>query len=77
MNRLPELIAAYLAMDQFARNIIVESAKTYAISRPYSSARGKLRPIPSPLNYHPSSDSIRDTQEKCLVGVDGSSVDEK
>ena len=27
MDRLPELIAAFLAMDHFARNIIVDSAR--------------------------------------------------
>jgi hypothetical protein len=60
MHRLQELITAYLAMDSFARNVIIESAQEYARARPYSSPRGKLRPLPRPLDYHPSSDSIGD-----------------
>lgn len=77
MHRLPELIAAYLAMDQFARDVIVESAKEYAQQRALSSSRGKLRTLPRPLNNHSSSDSVGHPQEKSLVGVGSHAVDEE
>lgn len=77
MNRLPELIAAYLAMDHFARNIIVESAKTYALTRPYSGSRGQLRVFPGALNNHPTPDGISNAQKECLVSSDGDPIDEK
>lgn len=77
MDRLPELIAAFLAMDHFARNVIVDSARTYAQMRPFLRPRGQLRSIPSSLDDHPASDGVGDTQEECLVGVCGVSVDEE
>lgn len=77
MDRLPELIAAFLAMDHFARNIIVDSARAYAQTRPFLRPRGQLRSIPSSLDDHPAPDSVGDTQEECLVGVGSEPVDEE
>ena len=77
MNRLPELIAAYVAMDQFARDVIVESAKAYAQSRARSAARGQLRAFPRPFNDHSSSDGISNAQKKGLVCVSSETVHEE
>ena len=75
MNRLPELIAAYLSMDAFARNVILESAKAYALARPNSASRAQLRILPRPLNDHPVLNGGRDTQKKDLIGVSCETVD--
>lgn len=77
MDRLPELIAAYLAMDHFARSVIVDSAIEYARARAYSGSRGQLRSLPRPLNDHPAPDGVGDTQEESLVGIGGESIDEE
>ena len=76
MHRLQELITAYMAMDYFARDVIIESAKKYAEARALSSSRGKLLSLPRPLNYHPSPDRVSDPQEESLVGVGCHTVDE-
>ena len=77
MNRLPELIAAYVAMDQFARDVIVESAKAYAQARARSATRGQLRAFPRPFNDHSAPDSIGNAQKKGLVCVSGETVHEE
>jgi len=77
MNRLPELIAAYVAMDQFARDVIVESAKAYAQARARSAPRGQLRAFPRPLNNHAAPDSVSDAQKERLVCVSSETVHEE
>ena len=77
MNRLPELIAAYVAMDQFARDVIVDSAKAYAQARARSATRGQLRAFPRPLNDHATPDGISNAQKKGLVCVSSEPVHEE
>lgn len=75
MNRLPELIAAYLSMDAFARNVILDSAKAYALARPNSAPRAQLRVLPRPLDDHPVLNGGRNAHQKDLVGVSCETVD--
>lgn len=77
MDRLPELIAAFMAMDHFARNVIVDSAIAYARARAYSSPRGQLRSLPRSLDDHPAPDGVGDTQKEGLIGVGSEPIDEE
>jgi len=76
MNRLPELIIAYLSMDTFARNVIVDAAKTYARTRPFSPPRAELRLLPRSLNNHSAPDGIGDSEKKSLVSISSHAIDE-
>ena len=76
MRRISELIASYLAMDSFARDVFLASAKVYARTRPALRGRRKrLLAAPRPLDHHPAPDGISDPNQELLVSERSRPVD--